>query len=634
MMSAKHVEEWLARQRGGKEATVPTYFLQDCQWLIATLIYYLVGVCLLLVLFASPAAAHPSFIGPENVSILVNQESPTSRSIAHLYRRFHPGISESQIIYLSGLSDSASPQATPADEILTREQFESCIAQPVRDHLVAYGLVDQVYCLITTAGIPYRIEDSDPNLAQVIYPAGSSPTLTLDNRDTVDAASVEAELSILWQIDPNLSSEHRAPIQNRIINPYQGYCSPIKSWDSQRDLLNRRECFTWSIGDTVWLLQKEPRIEGEGDIFHQGCRFSALNRQMSPADIYLVARLDGPRQQGECPIFAVEKMLWRSAAARDRKIGYNHVNSNVVIDYAPNAADTYSYSNILNFPPQYTFLNQVENPTPPGAEEYESNFNEGNHYFRTYRFLSQNEFDPPVDKLERKSFNYGLRGRLLWDGTGAIMNQAQLLPGTGLLSLQTYGCNGNEGRPADYLTTAGPNGSFLFDCVPGAVFISLESFNAVTMFTDAATSQGKIAEFIDMGGSGAVGHAFEPVRGATIQGEFLITNLLRDDDDNGIGDFCLAEAVFSAMPYLSWAEVLIGDPLMRLRDGPGLIVNVPENPYDVNRDGVLNIKDLSQIKPALDTVLGDPGYRPKADVNKDGHVTIDDLSAVESLMAN
>ena len=55
----------------------------------------------------------------------------------------------------------------------------------------------------------------------------------------------------------------------------------------------------------MWRVGLSPRIEGEFD--SQG--FSAVDRRMCPADIYLVARLDGPRPQGKYPIFAVRDML-------------------------------------------------------------------------------------------------------------------------------------------------------------------------------------------------------------------------------------------------------------------------------------------------------------------------------------
>jgi hypothetical protein len=159
---------------------------------------------------------------------------------------------------------------------------------------------------------------------------------------------------------------------------------------------------------------------------------------------------------------------------------------------------------------------------------------------------------------------------LFWDDTTAIMNQGYLGQGMALLGLLTYGRNAGDGRPYNYLLTSGPGGGPLFTCAPGAVFASHESFNGVTMFTDAAPrAQALLAEFIQIGGSGAVGHAFEPERLALIQGDYLLRNWSRDDNGDGVGDLSLVEACFSAMPFLSWSEYVIGDPLMRLHAGPG-----------------------------------------------------------------
>ncbi|NLX12985.1 MAG: hypothetical protein GXY44_04920, partial [Phycisphaerales bacterium] len=540
---------------------------------------------------------HPTPLGPADVLILVNADSPCSRSVADLYRRFYPGIADEQVVYLYGLPDSAALSATPAQEIITRQQFETLIAQPVRDYLIATGLVNNVYCIITTAGMPYRIKDTNPLLANVVYPNGSNPTLTLDNRDVVNAASVESELAVLFQIDSAVPAGARMPINGRVVNPYQGYADGIKSWASIRDIIGRRTSFRWDTG-TLWMIQKPPRIEGELRWENwQMCGFSAYNRRLSPADIYLVARLDGPRQAGTYPIFSVHQMLKRAAAAGNPSIGYNPALSTAVIDNAPNAPDVYAYSRILNFPPQYDVLSFSQHSIPPGAEEYSGQFSEGNHFMRTFYWLTG--MSPPSDVIVTHDIDIGLGGVAVWDDTNTIMNQNYLASGAGIIGLLTYGRNGGDGRPAGYLLTSGPDGGNLFKCVPGAVFASLESFNAVTMFTDVNTlpsAQGKIVDFIQMGGTAAVGHSFEPVRCAAIQGEFLFRNLLRDDDMDGVGDLTLVEAAFSALPYLSWSEVLIGDPLMRLRHGPGALVNTVECREDVDGNGIIRFSDMVAVQ--------------------------------------
>lgn len=562
-----------------------------------------------------------------NVIILVNANSPASIEVAKMYREFYPGIADDQVLYLGGLRDCASLSAGPQDEILTRAEFENLIAEPLRDYLWATGRIDSTYILLTTAGIPYRIEDTAAELADVIMPAGSNPYLTASARNRVNAASVEAELAVLWQIDPDpaLAASSRMPINGRVVNPYQGYRSGIKRWAGLRDMLGRRVTFRWA---TMGWIPKSPLIEGLRNTTPPG--FSAYSRRMSPADIYLVARLDGPRAAGEYPVFAVRRMLERSAAATNpafkRFVGYNPQKSVVVVDHtpAPPAPAGLATTYIFNFPPQYDLLIQSIHPVPPGAEEYLDAWNEANHFVQTVRLLSESQ--PPEYARSLTTASSGLGAQVLWDDTAAMLSSAHLPQGSGIISLQTFGKNANDGCTATYLLTDGPGGGPLFRCAPGAVFTSLESFNYLTLFTSVATSQGKVAEFIAMGGTAAIGHSFEPEWSATIQGEFLIANLLRDDNRDGLGDLSFVEAAYSAIPYLSWSEVVLGDPLMRLRHGPGGLVRIEPSPGDVDGDGLVGFGDLSLVLAAFGNVLGDPLYYVPADQTQDGVVDGADLS--------
>lgn len=49
---------------------------------------------------------------------------------------------------------------------------------------------------------------------------------------------------------------------------------------------------------------------------------------------------------------------------------------------------------------------------------------------------------------------------------------------------------------------------------------------------------------------------------------------------------------------------------------------------DVNSDGVVNISDLAAVGVAFGTMLGGPGYDPRADLNNDGVINIEDLATV------
>lgn len=575
--------------------------------------------------------AAPNPLGPSDVLILVNGSSPVSRSVADLYRRYYPAIAANQVVTLSGLPDSASLTATPANEIITRTQFETLIAAPVRNHLISNNLVNSIYCLITTAGMPYRIEDSNQtSYANAVTPAGSDANLVLTNRVNIDAASVESELAFLFQIDPALtpgSAGPGVPLKNRVVNPYQGYRSPIKSWGGIRDILTRRTQFRWDLRN-LWKISGHAYIEGGYD----SCSCSANGRIMSPADIYLVARLDGPHVSNVYPIFAVKQMLDRAAAVSNptpphtRFVGYSPSTSALVIDSTPPpAASELSQTTSYNYPGGTTFLSFETNPVPPGKESYTgcSNCPRGtaNHYDVLFSWLTG--LPPTAGAAGSQPMIIPFGGTAVWDDTTSIMNSSDpFFPsGTGLIGLTTYGRNGNDGRPATYLMTGGPGGGPLFPCAPGAVFTSIESFNAVTMFTETPTSQAKIAEFIQMGGTAAIGHALEPCQDAIVQVEYLYANLLRDDDGDGVGDLSLVEAAFTAIPYLSWTEVVIGDPLMRLRTGPGGPVSLLNTcPTDINGDGFTGYADRLRVLYSYNTLLGDPKYNPAADVNQDGFV--------------
>ncbi|HRX87334.1 MAG TPA: hypothetical protein P5572_20095 [Phycisphaerae bacterium] len=559
-----------------------------------------------------------------NVLILVNANSPAGLEVVRLYRQYHPEIIDEQVVYLGGLTDSASLTATPADEIISRSDFETYIAEPARAHLRAFGLQDQIYVIITTAGMPYRIEDTDPALADVVKPAASNAHLTVNNRSTVNAASVESELAVLFLIDPAASSVSRMPISGRVVNPYQGYRSSIKRWARQRAILARRDSFRWTW---MWRVASSPRIEGDFD----SAGYSARNRRMFAGDLYLTARLDATRPQGKYPIWAVRAMLERAARVSDplhpRFTGYNANEAVLAIDHSPSPPAPYEFAHTdtYNLPPNAPPLGYADHPQPPGAEEI-TYFAPVNHYFQLFELMTG--FPATAGGTGSRTISGWMGGRALWDDTAAALNASFLGADQGIIGMLTYGRNGGDGRPADYLLASGPGGGPLFKCVPGAVFTSIESFNAVTFFSDVATGQAKIGDFITIGGTAAAGHAFEPEGGAILDGDFIYTNLMRDDDQNGVGDLTLAEAVFSGLPYLSWSEVLIGDPLMRLHVGPGTIVDIAPHWGDVDDDGIVGYDDVLEALEAYGTQVGDAAYDLLADGNEDGVVDDADLEIV------
>lgn len=503
-------------------------------------------------------------LGPSDVLILVNSQSNTSRYIAKMYRLYYPAIQDWQVLELAGLADCSGPSSTAADEILTREQYQNRIAGPVRSYLLANGIEKQIKVIITTAGMPYRIEDTKPSFASVIYPGGSNWQIVMNAECQVDAASVESELTCLWYLD---YGSNPCPIENRIVNPYQG-CR------SRFDLFERQMPYA---DDLVWSfpISRKPGVDSpymEGTAYGYG----TIQRRFGPGRMYLVSRLDGPKNQGQSAVFAVRVMLERAKRASSPQFGVNPKQSVVILDDAPKAASgDIDYNRVFNLhDSSMNFWEYQGVPWPPDAygncvkNDYVEAFNslsvdyfaQGGLYFGA---MAETNFLPVIlDYRERTCTSTAVFESLYAYYPDRMEPQ-------GVIGFSCFGMNGDEGRTKTYLLTGGENGGVLFPFLNGAVFTSLESFNAVTLFSDVSTTQAKIVDFIKAGGTAAIGHSFEPQADAAIDNQFLYSNLLADRDGDGRADLTFVEAAWSAIPYLSWSEVVIGDPLMRISYGPG-----------------------------------------------------------------
>lgn len=133
--------------------------------------------------------------------------------------------------------------------------------------------------------------------------------------------------------------------------------------------------------------------------------------------------------------------------------------------------------------------------------------------------------------------------------------------------------------------------------------------------------------FLPLGGCGAIGHAFEPIVDATIDTE----NLLADADGDLRADLTFVEAAFTGLPYLSWSEVVLGDPLMRIAYGPGDGLAWQSMPGDTDMDRDVDLFDLWNIKAHLGGKLDSNDaevfakYNDLCDYNQDGKVDFGDF---------
>jgi hypothetical protein len=99
--------------------------------------------------------------------------------------------------------------------------------------------------------------------------------------------------------------------------------------------------------------------------------------------------------------------------------------------------------------------------------------------------------------------------------------------------------------------------SFAGQLSNGAIMNTLESYNAKELgglggFSD----QGQLADFIAAGGTFGIGQSWEPFAFSVPDDEVLLENFL-------IRNLTWVESAWSSIPWLSWQQVVIGDPLSK-----------------------------------------------------------------------
>lgn len=100
---------------------------------------------------------------------------------------------------------------------------------------------------------------------------------------------------------------------------------------------------------------------------------------------------------------------------------------------------------------------------------------------------------------------------------------------------------------------------------PGACFMSYESYNGDTFaaanlldLTQGHPGQGQIADFLHLGGTVAIGNCYEPFIVGVGDERWVFDRYLHHGDR-------WIEAAYKGLRLLSWQEVVVGDPLCRVR---------------------------------------------------------------------
>ena len=108
------------------------------------------------------------------VLLVVNDNSPYSISIGNYYQSVR-GIPDFNICHINSLTT----------ETITRDYYHTHIKDPIKSYLENHGLSNSIYYIVTTKGIPLRIEEQDTSNDYI------------ENPDTFDRSSVNSELTLL-----------------------------------------------------------------------------------------------------------------------------------------------------------------------------------------------------------------------------------------------------------------------------------------------------------------------------------------------------------------------------------------------------------------------------------------------------
>lgn len=410
----------------------------------------------------------------------------------------------------------------PAASDITYATFASAFREPLKAHLNSAGLIRSIRSIVLTKGLPHRILDN------TVPGAGDQPGQAASEFNNADAtyASVDSELCLLWQ---NLDSgESGGGGDSRsdgcIINPYFKSSSPINGFSTLNIVAGKNILPVPGAGGQIW------RTTPSG------------TAGTTPGDIYLVCRLDGLTT---ADVFA--------SIDRAQNLTLNLDTAIAILDEA-NADGVQNTSDADG---------ELDNDGPTAYT------NAGDDYEQTRDLLVSdtrwlganiryNQFAGAAQFLVGPLTDYGPGNGLITTGPIAL--------------LASYGAN-HAGVPAAAATTYA--GSFTY--APGAVFNTIESYNgrAFGGLGTGPVAQEQLSDFLAAGGTFGIGNVQEPFSISVGDNLAIVRNFF-------LGNMSWGEAAYTALPVISWQQIVVGDPLARIR----------RTKEDINADGINSIEDL------------------------------------------
>ena len=501
----------------------------------------------------------------QDVLVVYDSRITTSRDVAEYYAGsakvpggagsfpgIHPG--------LRVLDLASTGAAATAPGNITYANFITRLRDPLRTYLTGTGLTTRVRCIVLCKGLPHRIEDTDAANCGDFVGANATDFPAQFNGSDANCASVDSELCLLWQ---NLETGEAggaadSKSDGAVVNPY---------WKAQQPIGN----FTTAN----MLAPKTFLVSGTGPVWQLGGSGAA---RLTAGDIYLVCRLDG---------HTVEQV--RGMIDRAQGFIYNTATNAVILDES-NGNNTVSPANNGEFDNFNSSMSLLYD-----SDDYDQ--------VLAQMTLTDKRFLPANIRHNNapNSTGFFIGPRVDWQpNLGIIVSNPVAL-------LATYGSNHEGSFPN---TNALVSGRMIFadsfNYPNGAIFNTIESWNGRDfggLGLLGFQQQEQAADFIAAGGTFALANVWEPLADSVPDNRYLALNFL-------LGNLSWGEAAYTAIPGLSWMQIVLGDPLARpLRsseniDGNGR-VNIDDlyayeaSPVDINRSGAADAADRAVMLRVL-----------------------------------
>lgn len=488
------------------------------------------------------AASALAQLRESQVLVVYDSRIPDSRALAEFYAGsakvpggvgsiagVHPRVRALDISTRVNTVNTAIPAGVfPQQADIDYATFKSAFRDPLRAYLAQQNLSNKIRCILLTKGIPHRIQNisNTPPLATNIgdNPAGLNAAFNAGVSGDFTYCSMDSELSLLQQ--PLDAGEAGAQADSRadgmIVNPYFRSPYTINAYTTRNILTTK--------------LFGAPGGGFAGFFWLNSSGTAPTN--LTPGDIYLVCRIDGNTLADAQAIIT-----------RAQNVAFPMATARLLFDSDGSAIDGSGNPMPLDVGPDYSLsrtllLADGRFPTANIISDTAGGF--------TGFFIGPNLSYP------------------------SATNGPPLVLADPLLLLASFGSNhsGVNGNGSNAGTTYAQS----FNYLPGAVFNTIESYNGRSfggIGGNPFVPQQQAADALAAGATFAVGNAWEPFALSVADNEQLCRNFF-------LGNMTWAEAAYTALPALSWQQVVIGDPLARPR----------RDREDINASSRVTIDDL------------------------------------------